>query len=216
MSQIIEQRLLEIEKKVKGLLKTKGMCQELSDLWNEERILKRNLSLEKGEETAVPIEWKYLWDTGADCPHVLADGYRVFLVYYLPLVGTNWDGTYVNVRNTGSNKEDLIALVEFIGVVNFTFGGPNEEVLHGHPLYEHGLERFSAHEIINSKWIAEQEKINAVHSCHNPERWKVLKHYALTFHDEMFECIAEEYNVDVVKGRFKDVVFEATKRLFDK
>ena len=167
-----------------------------NDALNERRILKRNLSLAKGEETAVPIEWKYPWDAGAPCPHVLADGHRVFLAYCYTV--------------------SQIALVEFIRVVNFKFGGPNDEVLHGHPLYGHGLEYYEAHEIINSKWIIEQEQINAVHSRHDSERWQTLKHFVFTFHDEIFECIAEAYNVEIINGSFRDALCEATKWLFDR
>jgi len=181
----------------------------------EWRMLKRNLSLEKGEETAVPIEWEYPWDAGAPIPHVISNDSRTFLIYYVNVVDPNWDGTYANVRDTTSGQEDLIALVEFIRVIHFKFGGPNDEVIHGHPLYEHGLEAYSAHEVINSKWIAEQKQINSVHYRYDPARWENLKHYILTFHDEMFECIAQEYKIEVFKGAFREIVFEATKRLFE-
>lgn len=216
MSQIekIEQQLLEIEKNLDKLSKGKGITQEYYNLREERKILKRNLSLEKGEETAVLIDWEYAWDSGAPMPHVISNGYQVFLVYYLDKPDPNWDGTYVKVVNTSSDIEDLIALVEFTHVVNYKFGGPNDEVIHGHPLYEHGLEAYTAHEIINSKWLVEQKQINSVHSCYNPERWKTLRHFAFTFHDEMFECIAQDYKIEIFKGRFKEVVFNATERLF--
>ena len=168
------------------------------------------------EETAVPIEWKYPWDAGAPMPHVVSNGHRVFLVYYMPLNDPDWDGTYATARDPNSDKEDVVALVEFLGVVNYKFGGPNDEVIHGHPLYRHGLKAYTAHEIINSKWIAEQEQINAVHSYYNPERWKKLKHFVLTFHDEMFECIAQDYKIEAIKGQFREIVFDATKRLFER
>ena len=212
----MEQCLLEIEKKIVELSKTRTMGQEYFDLLSKRRILQRNFSLEKGEETAVLIEWKYPWDTGAPIPHVISNGHRVFLVYYVIDIDPNLDETYMNVHDPSSDKEKLIALVEFNSVVNHKFGCPNDEVLHGHPLYEHGLEAYTAHEIINSKWIAEQEQINAVHSYYDPRRWKALKHFMLTFHDEVFECIAEGYKAEVIKGRFKDVLLETTKRLFDR
>ncbi|NDV58112.1 hypothetical protein [Bacteroides sp. 519] len=216
MNQIekIEQQLLEIEKNLEKLSTGRSITQACYNLWKERKILKRNLSLEKGEETAVPINWEYTWDSGAPMPHIVSNGYRVFLVYYLGKPDPNWDGTYVKVVNTSSDIEDLIVLVEFTHVVNYKFGGPNDEVIHGHPLYEHGLEAYTAHEIINSKWLVEQEQINSVHSCYSSERWKNLRHLIFTFHDEVFECITQGYKVEMFKGRFREVVFEATTRLF--
>jgi len=36
------------------------------------------------------------------------------------------------------------------------FGGPNDEALGGHPLYERGLGRYGVYEVFNSSWPAYQ------------------------------------------------------------
>ncbi len=211
----IRRRLCEIKERLEELSKTDGSIKECYDLWGEEHRLKRNLSLLNGEETAVLINWKYPWDCGTPIPYVVSNGYTVFLIYYLAKQDQDWSGSYTNLASSGSDRTDWIALVEFNRAIDYKFGGPNDEVLHGHPLFDHGLEAYEAHEIVNSSWIAIEEKINSVHQRYEPEFWKLLKHYAFTFHDEMFECIARNYKIEVFNGAFKDVVREATERLLN-
>lgn len=33
------------------------------------------------------------------------------------------------------------------------FGGPNDEVIMGHPLHGNGLQAYRAHEVANSQWL---------------------------------------------------------------
>ncbi|MFB9077974.1 hypothetical protein ACFFLS_04810 [Flavobacterium procerum] len=211
----ILQQIEEIERQVKEVYEKKGICTELWNLTEQIPILKRELSLLRQQETAVLLEdWQYMWDVGAPIPHVFSNGYELFLIYYLAQNDPKWDGTYVNVIDINSSASHSIALITFEHVVHHAFGAPNDEVINGHPLYEHGLEAHTAHEIIHSSQISKLEKINAVHSCYAPDYWKKLKHYAFTFHDEMFECIARGYKAEVFNTSFKEVVFMATERLF--
>lgn len=80
--------------------------------------------------------------------------------------------------------------VAFTGCVSARMGGPNDEALHGHPLYEHGLKFYEAHRVANSPWLAEQRAINAVHEYHDDRGWDRYNHYLLAFHDEMVEALA--------------------------
>lgn len=197
------QQLAENKQKQKELYEMKGSFEEQLNLWKQERLLKRKLSLLRNEETAVLIEnWQYAWDIGAPMPHIVGDGLNLFLIYYLA------------VPKRQKDESDSVALVSFEHVISYKFGSPNDEVLEGHPLYEHGMEACKAHEVVHSSWIAELEKINSMHTGYDPEYWKTLKHYIFTFHDDMFECIAKGYTVEVFNTRFKEVVFTATERLF--
>lgn len=186
-------------------------------LFKQKRKLQRELLLEKGEETAVLLDYPFLWDTGAPLPRVISNGYKTFLMYYIGENDPAWKAQAqtheINDLKTG--HDDIIALVEFNHCYCYRFGGINEEVISGHPLFEHGLEAYAAHIIENSKWIQEQSKINAVHKNYSQALWDKRKHYVFTFHDEIFECIADGYKVEVFKGKMKTVYDEATKRLFD-
>lgn len=211
-----------------GLSELEAQVQEAQQRWNEtlqrrtsredyraarQAVLQaeRALSLEKGEETAVACEWPVRWDKGAPLPHIVASGYKTYLLYIVDVPDPKWDGTYVNVVQTTDTLS--IAIVEFLRCESFRFGGPNDEVLTGHPLWGKGLEYYEAHVVANSRWLAEQERINSVHSLYNPNIWKTLKHYLLLFHDETFECLAQDFKVEVVTESMGQAVKMVTERL---
>lgn len=199
----ILQQLTENKQQQKELYEKKGLFEDQLNLWKQERLLKRKLSLLRNEETAVLIEnWQYTWDVGAPVPHIVSDRLNLFLIYYLA------------VQRGQKEASEAVALVSFEHVISHKFGGPNDEAIEGHPLYEHGMEAYKAHEVVHSSWIAELAKINSIHTGYNSEYWKTLKHYIFTFHDDMFECIAKGYTVEIFNTTFKEVVFTATERLF--
>ena len=154
-------------------------------------------------------EWPVKWDPGAPLPHVISSGHKTFLVYYIKEIDPNWDGTYVKVIDPSEEEILPIALVEFTRCYACRFGGANDEVIHGHPLWRKGLEPYGAHMIHNSRWIKEEMRINSVHQYYRPERWEKMKHYLLLFHDEMFECLAEGFEIRVFRDTFKNVLMEA-------
>jgi hypothetical protein len=158
------------------------------------------------EEFAETIEFPVKWDIGAPMPHLLTNGYRTFLVFYLKDDYSEGDRT------------ELVALVQFLRCVSVKLGDPNDEVLHGHPLYGKGLEPYSAQIVRNSTWVKELETINKVHSQYKPEFWSELNHYIFWFHDQTFECVAKSYEVEVFRKTepeksMDEVVIETVKRL---
>lgn len=173
----------------------------------------RALSLAEGKETALPCEWEVPWNTGAPLPHLISSGMRTYLMYIANEHDPNWDGSYSTLMRTSDPHR--IALVEFTGCYAFQFGGPNDEVANGHPLWGRGLEYYSAHVIANSRWLAAMEQINKVHPSYQPAQWSVLKHYLLFFHDESFECLARGYTIEVLQDSLEHVVEIARARLFD-
>jgi hypothetical protein len=99
----------------------------------------------------------------------------------------------------GASMEEAIAVVTFTGVWSHMFGMPNDEALHGHPLYERGLKPYGAFRVENSSWIRALERMNSVHERHRPGFADRLRHYVLTFHDSTFECVADGFSVAVVR-----------------
>jgi len=173
----------------------------------------RKLAAAKGEEYAVPVEFPVCWDTGAPLPYLLQNDYRTFVAFFLRDVDPNWDGTYVTVRNSNSGLSEKLALVEFERCICTKMGAPNDEVLHGHPLYGKGLAAYEAMVVENSTWLKALEKINAVHDAYNPEFWRGLKHYILPFHDSTFECVARGFKVEAFEVPLSDLLSEVCKRL---
>lgn len=182
----------------------------------EQLALEREVALTKGEEAALLIEWRPQWDTGAPLPYVLASGSRTFLVYRIREPDPAWDGTYANLVDPASEDSEPLAIVEFRRCYAHRFGGSNDEVLEGHPLYGKGLEAYRAHEVKNSSWLAAEQAINSVHSGYRPEYWTKWKHYLLAFHDQYFECLAERYEIELVRSSFRDAVARMAGRLFEK
>lgn len=193
-----------------------GEPEEFEAARTENLMLQRAVSLAKGEETAISLEWKYPWNTGAPLPHIVSSGYKTFLIYYISEPDPNWDGTNVTVIDSTSEQMLPLALVEFIGCYSMKFGGANDEVLSGHPLWKKGLEPYQAHEIKNSRWLNEEMKINSVHPYYNEKRWNNRKHFMLLFHDEMFECIAEDYTTEILNDTFEGALIEAQKRMMNR
>jgi len=155
----------------------------------------------KNEETAIVLNWEANWDIGSPCPHVISSGSKTFLIYYL--------------NDVESEGDTSVALVEFIDCYSSKFGGANDEVISGHSLWGKGLEYYSAHQILNSNWIEQEMKTNSIHPYFNKDRWEERKHYMLLFHDEIFECIASGYRIEVFQETLSNVFQEAQRRVFE-
>ena len=135
---------------------------------------------------------------GAPLPIVLADEHYVLLAYYLRA-----DSREFNVN--GDNEP--IAIVKFNHCYAHFFGPPNDEALHGHPLSSRGLHPSGVFEIKNSSWLRKLERMNSVHPAHNKERFMANKHHFIfSFHDSIFECIAQSFVVEVKKGSMKKMI----------
>ena len=116
-------------------------------------------------------------DAGAPEPIVIANEHRVLLAY--------------RTADQGESSSERWAIVEPKGCRAHFFGPPNDEALHGHPLYDRGLTPYSVFKVRESSWIRLMEKRNRVHDRHDPSRYAKLSHFVFTFHDSTFECVAE-------------------------
>lgn len=169
----------------------------------------------QSDEFARVIEWSPQWDPGAPMPQVFSNGHKTFLTYLVSEPDPNWDGTYVNIIDNTSESTYSLALVEFNGDT-FRFGIANDEVFSGLPLWEKGLESYAAHIIENSTWITELKDINKVHPYYHEDRWKDIKHFALLFHDQIFEIIATGYKIETFKTTFGKLSTEVARRMNSK
>jgi hypothetical protein len=175
--------------------------------------VERKLANARQEEHVIPVQFPVRWDVGAPLPYLLCNDYRTFLTFFLPIDDPDWDGTYVTIRSPDDDSPARIAVVEFHHCVASKLGDPNDEVHNGHPWDGKGLRAYSAQEVINSRWVAEIESINRVHSQYSPEKWKRLHHYVLWFHDSTFECIAESFTVELRNEDFASVLENICRRL---
>jgi hypothetical protein len=192
---------------------TTNLNEEFKVASDQTLAAERELSLAKGEPTAMACEWPFPWDTGAPMPQVLANGQRLILIYLVNEPDPKWDGSNVRIVDTRSSHVEPLAIVHFEHAYEHKFGGPNDEVIQGHPLYGKGLCAYGAHVVANSPWIREVRSINSVHRQYRAESYDSLKHYLLLFHDDMFECLAESYSIRTVRMSFADAIAEAALML---
>jgi hypothetical protein len=180
-----------------------------------ERVLaaERGLASARGEPYAQTLDLGFQWDTGAPLPHLLSNGRRALVVFYLSKPDPAWDGTYATVVDPASGRPESLGVVDFVGVSSVRMGAPNDEALNGHPLYGRGLRVYSAHEVQNSLWLDEHIRVNSVHARHSEETWRQQHHYLLAFHDEMVECLARQLDTRTVHAPFRQVLADLAKDL---
>lgn len=134
-----------------------------------------------GDEVRVlPLEDIPRQDLGAPDPMIIADDLRVVLGYF-------------------EYASDRWVMVRFNRVAH-SMGSPNEEVLHGHPLYARGMREYgSAYEVTNSPWIASLDRVNSVHALYRPDASAGYRHIVIPSHDSLFECVCTGYRVETVE-----------------
>jgi hypothetical protein len=202
-----EKALLAAQERVRRASQARSFdLAEMSAAQDEQLAAERALALSYGDEAALPINWQPAWNTGAPLPHLIAGAGRVVLLYLVHVPDPNWDGTYATMKDSSSSSTESIAIVEFERVTAHRFGTPNDEVLHGHPLFGRGLRTYGAHKVVNSAWLADLQRINSVHAGYDAATWSDRVHYLLSFHDETFECIARSHAVEVVQVTFREAL----------
>jgi hypothetical protein len=183
------------------------------DAWAALHQAERQLGAQRGEPWAEPLGLGVRWDLGAPLPHLVSNGSTAVLLCHASTVDPHWDGTYVSVVSPADHEPVSLLQFTFEGCHATKFGGPNDEVLSGHALYSRGLEGYQPHIVHNSPWIAEEERINSVHSYHRGGWHERMRHYFFVFHDEMFEALAREVRVESVHGILLDRLQQAARNV---
>lgn len=139
------------------------------------------------------IEIKNLFDmdTGSPSPLIISgDGELIICFYADSDIDTNQFPEYYEADNRG------VIVIRFKHCVFHKFGSPNDETLHGHPYYKLGLSSYSFFELEGSDLIMELKQIDLIHPYYNEESWQKYKHFIITFHDNMFECVSESFELN--------------------
>lgn len=142
-------------------------------------------------------------------PLVLASEHQLILAYLTnspELDGNDGDMELTNLAGKG----ETVCVLQFERAGPHYFGSPNDEALHGHPLYVRGLVHYKAFEVRSSSWIRALERMNAVHHRHQSKSFDDRRHFILTFHDSTFECVATGYTFEIRHGDMRQIVGELT------
>ena len=119
-------------------------------------------------------------NTGVPMPAIVLRNHTQLYVAYI-----------ISESEMAPSIEDY-AVVRFDGVIQYTFGYPNDEALGGHPLYPAGLEVYAFNEVVNSPYVHELGLRNAVCFPGTEMLYQKLRHWIVTFHDETLEVIGND------------------------
>ena len=145
-------------------------------------------------------------------PALMAEEGGVLLCYYASEPDPEWDGTYVNVVDPDTGGMAIV-IVRFIWPSSHMFGMPNDEAFAGHPLASRGLRPYSVCEVLDSSWARKLERMNSVHPRHDPSRFENDRHFIFVFHDSVFECVADGFEITIIRGSMRSAMKRMVKML---
>lgn len=136
------------------------------------------------------IKGLFEMDLGSPSPTILSNDNELFIAFYADRESSS---TIPQERNTVFDT-GIVAL-KFKTYLKYTFGLPGAETIQGHPYSKLGMKSYSFYELKNSDFIKSLETIEKIHPYYDSTKWEKYKHYILTFHDNMFECIAQDFEI---------------------
>lgn len=142
----------------------------------------------------VEIKNLFTIDYGAPSPLIIANDDELYLTFYIANEGYQ----HLDIPHQRSESNDIgICILKFKSYLKYTFGAPSNETIGGHPYYKLGMRSASFYELEGSDLVKQLQNIANVHPYYKPERWSLYKHYIVTFHDNMFECVAQEFVMEL-------------------
>jgi hypothetical protein len=100
------------------------------------------------------------------------------------------------------------AVVEFKRCRVSRFGSPYDEARCGVPQYK--AASYGIYEVLGSSWIKEVVRLNR-YSFPKTTDGYVKRHFLFTFHDDTFECLADDLTLEVFDEPYA-VTFERVRR----
>ncbi|CAB3751227.1 hypothetical protein [Paraburkholderia solisilvae] len=127
-------------------------------------------------------------------PHPAADASEPFVVANERQVAVAYriDETEFERFGPFAEGDDPFCAVVFSEAAFHQFGPPNDDDLDAHPLAQHGLRRYCAHEIENSSLV-----LDTWGQASAADGWR---HFVLTFQDNTYECVAADCTLVGIYG----------------
>jgi hypothetical protein len=152
----------------------------------------------ESSDQVVPLSIGLLPVTDVPSPILLQNEYDAYLVF----------DAHSEVPSASSG----IAIVRLQHCLITRFGYPNDEALEGHPLYPRGLGFYGAFEVNNSSWLAQLQEQNRRRF---PEyKMPHRRHIVITFHDSMFEGLADAVHASLTNENRRSVLGKITQLLW--
>lgn len=144
-------------------------------------------------------------DYGGPSPHVIINEGHTYVSFY-----TDLDEDQLEKPDLSSSEGRIV--IKFNSCTFSRFGPPSNETISGHPYYKYGMNSGGFYELEDSDLIQSLVNVDKIHPYHNSERRKTYKHFILTFHDNIFECVATDFEVNNVDTD----LYKHEESLFDK
>ena len=118
----------------------------------------------------------------------------------------------LKLAEDGFHQEDAgTALIEFDRCLITKFGYPNDEAQGGHPLAAKMHGAYDIYEVFNSSWATQLEQQNGIPFLNLP-KWNI-RHFIFIFHDSTFECLADDFKLEILNEPYQKVYERITKRV---
>jgi hypothetical protein len=149
--------------------------QRYDDLLKASAELRRQLAILTGDEHAIRLDFGVRPECAVSGPVLIQTDRHCMLLF--------------NAQRKTVGLQVPQAVVTFDRVLKSKCGLPNDEALDSHPLSKRGLEAYDIFEVLNSRWLAEEQSRNQVRF---PNFTFDCRHFIFTFHDSSFECLAKD------------------------
>lgn len=127
-------------------------------------------------------------DYGAPSPLIVANESNLVIAFY-----TTSEIASYELHERNACQDIGVVSIKFEGCLQYSFGIPGNESIYGHPYWKLGMRPASFYELKDSDWIESLKNIEQVHPSYDLKSWASYKHYILTFHDNMFQCVARDW-----------------------
>jgi len=138
----------------------------------------------------VEINDLFNMDCGAPFPIVLGSDNDLMVVFF-----KDEEIDAEQSQESKDQEDSQVIAVCFRDYVKYSFGSPNNELLGVHPYSLMGIGANSFYEMKDSPLVEEQRNLAKKHPYYDNERWNGYRHFIITFHEKMFECVAMGFEV---------------------
>ncbi len=144
------------------------------------------------KEEAIPFP-----DVGAPMPHFMGNEERLLLSYCIGFVGVDSFSPVKTPHVVNESSRSEVVIVEFRNPVSCFLVPISDETFDAHPLARRGLLPYGVYRIDNSSWKSQTIASTYFHPRPSPGVLDAASHYVFAFHDSVFECIADGYEIRI-------------------
>jgi hypothetical protein len=139
---------------------------------------------------------------GAPLPSVLATEDRLLLSYYSEIHAPYGAPSKPMLVTEGFSG--TVVIVDFRLPAAFASMALSNETLEAHPLAHRGLTSYRVFRVESSSWIRGLVAAQYVHARPFPGAFDRSRHYIFTFHDSVFEAIADGASIRSFPGSIRE------------